>query len=83
MHREGRLIQTGLRTLELGRLDQRRAEAPHTTWPMADEELTEWAANMDIPTPGELDGSEPIDRPPVGFVTWEEWRKHRWSLSVS
>ena len=36
------------------RLDQRQAEAPHTTWPMSDEELAGWAANIDIPTPGEL-----------------------------
>ena len=83
---EGRLIEIGLRSLELGtnvvidyglwsrdersalrqaaadlgakvemlyfelpaaeqrkRLDQRQAEAPHTTWPMSDEELAEWA----------------------------------------
>jgi predicted kinase len=123
---EGRLIQIGLRALELGnnvvidyglwgrdersalrqaaadlgamvemryfeltpaeqrrRLDQRQAEAPYTTWPMSDEELAEWAANIDIPTPGELDGSEPIDDPPAGFATWDEWRRHRWPPSVS
>jgi hypothetical protein len=50
------------------RLDQRQAEAPHTTWPMSDEELAQWAANIDIPTPGELDGSEPIDDSPAGFA---------------
>jgi hypothetical protein len=65
------------------RLDQRQSEAPHTTWPMFDEELGEWAANIDIPTPGELDGTEPIDDPPVGFATWDEWRRHRWPLSAS
>jgi predicted kinase len=123
---EGRLIQIGLRVLELGsnvvidyglwgrdersalrqaaadlgamvelryfeltpakqrrRLDQRQAEAPHITWPMADEELAEWADNIDIPTPGELDGSEPIDDPPAGFATWDDWRSHRWPSSVS
>jgi predicted kinase len=65
------------------RLDERQAEAPHTTWPMTDEELVEWAAAFDIPTPGELDGTEPIDHPPAGFATWEEWRSHRWPPSVS
>ena len=123
---EGRLIQIGLRALELGnnvvidyglwgrdersalqqaaadlgamvqmryfeltpaeqrrRLEQRQAEAPHTTWPMSDEELAEWATKFDIPTPGELDGSEPIDDPPAGFATWDEWRRHRWPPSVS
>ncbi len=123
---EGRLIQIGLRALELGinvvidyglwgrdersalrqaaadrgakvemryfeltpaeqrtRVDQRQAEQPHTTWQMSDQELLDWAANIDIPTPGELDGSEPIDSPPAGFATWDEWRSDRWPPSVS
>ena len=123
---EGRLIEIGLRSLELGtnvvidyglwsrdersalrqaaadlgakvemlyfelpaaeqrkRLEQRQAEAPHTTWPMSDEELAEWAASIEIPTPGELDGSEPIDPPPPGFATWNEWRTHHWPPTVS
>ena len=123
---EGRLIQIGLRGLELGnnvvidyglwsrdersalrqaaadlgataeiryfeltpaeqrrRLDRRQAEAPHTTWPMSEPELLGWAATIDIPTPGELDGSEPIDDPPAGYATWGQWRRRRWPLSVS
>jgi predicted kinase len=122
---EGRLIEVGLRALELGnnvvidfglwsrdersalreaaadvgatvvlcyfeltpaeqrrRLDQRRAETPHETWPMSEEELADWAAGFDVPTPGELDGSEPIDDPPAGFSTWAEWRRHRWPSRV-
>jgi predicted kinase len=122
---EGRLIQVGLRALEIGnnvvidyglwsrdersalrraaldlgamvemryfeltpaeqrsRLDQRLAEASHVTWYISDEELVEWAATMEIPTSGELDGSEPIDDPPAGFSTWDEWRGHRWPPSV-
>jgi len=123
---EGRLIEIGLRALELGtnvvidyglwsrgersalrqaaadrgalvemryfestpaeqrrRLDERQAAAPHTTWPMSDEELAEWAAVIDVPTAGELDGSEPVDDPPAGFATWDQWRGHRWPPSVS
>ena len=123
---EGRLIEVGLRALQLGndvvidfglwgrdersalrqaaadvgaivkmhyftlsateqrrRLARRQAEAPHSSWPMSDEELSEWAADFDIPTPGELDGSEPVDGPPVGFATWDQWRSHRWPPSVS
>jgi predicted kinase len=123
---EGRLIQIGLRALELGnnvvidyglwsrdersalrqaaadvgarvdmryfeltavqqrsRLERRLAEAPHTTWHISDEELVEWAAQIEIPTPAELDGSEPIDNPPAGFATWDEWRRYRWPPSVS
>ena len=122
---EGRLIQIGLRALELGtnvvidfglwgrversalrqaaadreaavemryfeltpaeqrrRLDRRQAEAPHTSWPMSDGELMEWAANIDIPTPGEIDGTELIDDPPACFSSWDEWREDRWPPSV-
>jgi predicted kinase len=123
---EGRLIEIGLRALELGvdviidfglwgrdersalrqaaadlgaavelryfdvtlaeqrkRLDLRHAEAPHTTWHMSDEELAQWAAIISVPEPAELDGSEPIDDPPTGFATWDQWRRHRWPPSVS
>ncbi|MEO5710433.1 MAG: ATP-binding protein [Nocardioidaceae bacterium] len=118
---EGRLIQIGLRALELGvsvvidfglwgrdersalrqaaaevgamvemryfeltpteqrsRLDQRQADNSTTSWPMSDEELRAWAAAIDVPTPGELDGSEPLDDPPADVATWEEWRAVRW-----
>ena len=114
---EGRLIQIGLRGLELGsnvvidfglwsrdersalwqaaadrgssvemryfevspaeqrrRLDHRQADEPHTTWPISDEELVGWSDIMQIPTPDEVDGSEPIDDPPAGFGSWYEWR---------
>ena len=49
---------------------------------MSEEELAEWAANSDVPTPGELDGSEAIGDPPHGFANWDEWRVHRWPASV-
>ncbi|HEY6932831.1 MAG TPA: ATP-binding protein [Marmoricola sp.] len=64
------------------RLDRRQAEEPHTTWEMSDEELAEWADIISVPTPGELDGSEPVDAPPEGFASWEEWRRHRWPASI-
>lgn len=122
---EGRLIEIGVRALELGinvvidfglwsrhersalrqaaadvgarvemcyfevtpteqrrRIDQRQSEAPHTTWPMSDEDLAEWAARIDIPTQGELDGEEPVGDPPPGFATWGAWCSHRWPPSV-
>ena len=50
---------------------------------MSDEELAEWAAIIEIPTPGELDGTDPIGAPPPGFPTWDGWRIHRWPPSVS
>lgn len=123
---EGRLIDVGMRALELGinvvidfglwsrdersalrqaaadlgarvvisyfelppveqrrRLDQRLAEAPHETWPISDEELAEWEARFDIPTAGELDGSETVGDPPDGLPTWREWSEQRWPPSVS
>jgi predicted kinase len=123
---EGRLIQIGLRALELGinvvidyglwgrdersalrqaaadrgaiaelhyfeltpgeqrrRLHRRQTEEPHSSWHMSDDELTAWSTDIDVPTSGELDGSEPIDGPPAGFATWDEWRTHRWPPSMS
>lgn len=65
------------------RLDRRHAEEPHTTWHMSDEELATWAAIISVPTAGELNGSEPVDDPPAGFATWDEWRRHRWPPSIS
>src|SRR5258706_288071 len=51
------------------RLDQRQAEARHTSSPMSDEGLAECAANLDIPTPVELadasDKSVALARCPV------------------
>lgn len=123
---EGRLIQIGMRALELGinvvidyglwsrderaalrqaaadvgadvvmyyfeltpeerrrRLDRRLLDAPHETWPISESELAEWASRFDTPTPGELDGSEPIGEPPDGFATWRDWIAHRWPPYVS
>ncbi|GAA3464246.1 putative kinase [Saccharothrix longispora] len=65
------------------RLDRRQADEPGTTWPMRDEELADWARIIEVPTRGELDGSEPIDDPPAGFTSWDEWRGHRWPPAVS
>ncbi|GGN01500.1 hypothetical protein GCM10009721_30880 [Terrabacter tumescens] len=64
------------------RLDRRQAEEPHTTWHMSDAELATWAEIISIPTAGELDGTEPVDDPPAGFPTWEQWRRHRWPSSI-
>lgn len=65
------------------RLDRRLAERPHDTWPMSEEDLAGYAATFEVPTPGELDGSEPIDDPPAGFADWQEWVAHRWPASVA
>jgi len=64
------------------RLDQRLAEVPHETWPISDEELARFAAKFDVPSAAELDGTEPVGRPPDGFANWAEWTRHRWPPSV-
>jgi predicted kinase len=60
------------------RLHERLAERPRDTWPISNEELNEWAAKFEIPTAGEIDGSEPVGDPPEGFATWHEWMTYRW-----
>jgi len=65
------------------RADQRQADEPHTTWPISDDELAGWAATFQAPTPEEVDGSEPIDDPPAGFSSWDDWRRHRWPPAIS
>ena len=57
------------RAEQLRRIDHRLTDEPHTTWPTSEQELVGWADIMEIPTPGEVDGSEPIDDPPAGFAT--------------
>ena len=64
------------------RLEQRQSDAPHETWPMSAQELAEWAARIEAPTAGELDGSEPVGDPPAGFASWREWRDDRWPPSI-
>lgn len=65
------------------RVDERQRLEPGTTWPMSDAELAAWAAQFEVPTSGELDGTEPLDEPPAGFATWANWRRHRWPSSVT
>jgi predicted kinase len=52
-------------------------------WPMSDDELNAWAEQFDVPTPGELDGTEPIAPPPAGFASWSEWMAWRWPTRVA
>lgn len=65
------------------RADERQRLAPGTTWPMSDAEVAAWAAQFEVPTPGELDGTEALDAPPGGFATWAHWRRHRWPASFT
>jgi predicted kinase len=100
---EGRLVEIGLRVLELGNnvvidyglwcRDERSAlrQAARDLDAMVEIryfELTpaEQRRRLDqrqAAAPGELDGTEPLDDPPGGFATWDEWRRNRWPPSVS
>lgn len=67
---------------QLRRLDQRWSDEPETTWPISAEEIDAWTRAMQVPTPGEIDGTEPIDEPPAGFESWDAWRASRWYAAV-
>lgn len=60
----------------------RLASEPDSTWPMSEDELAAWTGMFDVPSQGELDGTEPIDLPPTGFASWAEWMQHRWPARV-
>jgi predicted kinase len=64
------------------RHDIRLAAEPQSTWAISDDEMATWAASFDVPTPGEIDGTEPIDPPPATFASWAEWIQDRWPARV-
>ncbi|MGI8762300.1 MAG: AAA family ATPase [Jatrophihabitantaceae bacterium] len=64
------------------RHDSRLASEPDSTWAMSDEEMVIWAESFDVPSSGEMDGSEPIDTPPAEFGSWAEWMQQRWPARV-
>ena len=68
--------------VQRARIDRRWADAPHETWPISVQELTEWASIIQVPSLAELDGSEPIDDPPPGCGTSDDWMANRWPFSV-
>ena len=60
----------------------RLASEPDSTWPISDDDLAAWAHGFNVPTAGELGGTEPIDPPPTRFASWAEWMQHRWLVEV-
>lgn len=60
------------------RIERRQRDEPHTTWVMSEADLAGYAAVFQAPSAAEVDGSEPLDPPPAGFATWEQWRHTRW-----
>lgn len=69
-------------TEQRARLTKRLEERPDSTWHMSDADLAGYAARFEAPTPGEVDGTEPIDAPPPGFASWHDWISWRWPSRV-
>ena len=59
------------------RVTARWGDAPHTTFPIADDDLTGWADLFEAPETEELEGG-PLDPPPDGYADWGAWAAERW-----
>lgn len=91
---EGRLVEIALRSVEVHhlhlppeeqrrRIDRRQAEEPDTTRVLSEDDAAAWTAFFQVPTPGEADGTEPVDPPPDGFASWDAWRHDRWPAALA
>jgi predicted kinase len=59
------------------RIHSRFAQTPGQTWPMSEEELTQWRAFFQEPDEAELQGTILQDAP-VGYTSWPDWAVWRW-----
>jgi predicted kinase len=59
------------------RVQMRFVEAPDQTWPMSEEELTQWRACFDEPDDAELQGTM-LEDAPHGYASWSAWAAMRW-----
>jgi predicted kinase len=59
------------------RVHDRFREAPDQTWPMREEELTQWRAVFQEPDEAELHGTV-LDDAPQGYASWSAWAASRW-----
>lgn len=55
----------------------RQATAPHTTFPMTDDDLVSYRKQFEVPDADELRGGE-IPSPPPGWPGWAEWVGDQW-----
>ena len=63
--------------VQLARVAQRQATAPHQTFPMSEAELDQWREKFQVPDAAELDGGE-IPSPPTGWPGWPQWAADHW-----
>ena len=59
------------------RVQMRFVEVPDQTWPMSEEELTQWRACFDEPDEAELQGIM-LEDAPRGYASWSAWAAMRW-----
>jgi predicted kinase len=59
------------------RVQTRFVEAPDQTWPMSEEELTQWRGRFDEPDEAELQGTM-LEDAPHGYASWSAWAAMRW-----
>lgn len=59
------------------RVQTRSVAAPDETWPMSEEELTQWSIAFDAPDDAELRGAL-LEDAPHGYASWSAWAASRW-----
>ncbi|MFI7707347.1 hypothetical protein [Nonomuraea sp. NPDC049480] len=63
--------------VQRSRIAHRQATAPHTTFPMSEEDIDTWRKQFQEPDAAELGGGD-IPGPPPGWLGWPEWAADRW-----
>jgi predicted kinase len=65
------------RDVQLARVSDRWATAPHQTFAITEADLDSWRAMFEAPDDEELSGG-PLPGPPAGWASWREWAAARW-----
>ncbi|WP_432496776.1 AAA family ATPase [Kineococcus gypseus] len=63
--------------VQLARIAQRWASAPHENFPMPAADVAAWRERFEAPGPDELAGAD-VPGPPPGWSTWLAWARERW-----
>lgn len=63
--------------VQVARIVQRQATAPHETFPMSEADVDRWRDRFQVPDAAELDGGD-IPAPPGGWPSWREWAEDHW-----
>ncbi|HEY8474703.1 MAG TPA: ATP-binding protein [Natronosporangium sp.] len=63
--------------VQRARIAHRQATAPHTTFPMTEEDIVSYRKQFEVPDAAELRGGDVPD-PPPGWLGWRDWVADRW-----